>query len=79
VPVTATCERCKEDVSDFGEAIVSLFIEGERMRSFCSRACERAWLVDRYETYRAALRRIYLDGRGKAADVARRALYGEGR
>jgi hypothetical protein len=69
----AQCDHCKEYL---GDDRVHLWFEGERGRAFCTTGCEVAWLSDRYEVYRSALRRIYLTLRGRAYDVARRALYG---
>lgn len=67
-----TCDQCDRDIVG---RVVMLQLDGGAVRRFCGDPCEHRWTVAELIRYRRFTRRIYLNSRGRARELARTALH----
>lgn len=65
------CEHCDAELR---HRTVSLELGG-KVHAFCSDSCERRWMIEQHERLRVFLNRIYISTNGRAAKIAKAALF----
>jgi hypothetical protein len=67
----AECDHCGRDIVG---RVVTLELDGNHRRRFCSDGCEVRWTRAELIRVRRFVRRIWMTSRGSAMELARRAL-----